>query len=94
MENKPIYNPEVFKSADNLVQSASVISAAATVLRIAHGEVCATNALTDKRVFRDKEMEGFNPAFTKVLKILEKSYAGFVNRASELRKESSVVGAD
>lgn len=92
--NKPTYNPADFKDADNLSQSAAIISAAATVLRIAHGELCACNALVDRRVFTDKELQGVNPAFTKVLNLLSKSYVAFVNRASALRKEPGSVAAN
>ncbi len=94
MENKPTYNPADYKDADNLVQSASIMSAAATILRIAHGELCATNALVDKAVFSDKEMKSFQPSFTKVFNFLSKSYVAFVNRANELRKESGNSGAN
>lgn len=88
MNDKPTYNPADYKDADNLAQSASIMSAAATILRIAHGELCATNALVDKAVFTDKEMRTFQPAFTEVMNLLSKSYVAFVNRSTELRKES------
>lgn len=94
MEIKPTYNPADFKDADNLAQSASIMSAAATILRIAHGELCATNALVDKAVFSDKEMKSFQPAFTKVINLLSKSYVAFVNRSTELRKAAGNSGAN
>lgn len=76
-----------YRNYDDLMQSAQICAATATILRVALGQMCAVNALCETDVFNDKRAKKVIPNVHAVLKDLETAFYGYEKKALSLKPE-------
>jgi hypothetical protein len=78
-----------YRNYDDLMQSAQICAATATILRVALGQMCAVNALCESKVFADSRAKKVIPNVHAVLKDLETAYYGFEKKALSMKPKKS-----
>jgi len=74
-----------FRTVEGFSSSAAICAAAATILRVALGELCSLNSLLGDRVMTDEQSARLLPDFRAVLDSLNFGYKHFSSAATSLK---------
>lgn len=76
-----------FRTPQNLMQSASICAACATIIQVALGELCNLNPLCGGKVMSDEMQKDLLPSFKRVLDILHFGFEEFSKASDSLKDD-------
>lgn len=85
MENIDI---KQFQNRQSAGESQQLLMAVAVLLRVAYGELAATNALCGRQVFSDSECKKLEKTFVAMMGFMAKSTAAFREECVKYEKQS------